>query len=283
MIRVSISCLSRQYYRTWLNLRPPAVKRRALDSVQPRMEMFYNCAMFCKSRLPFLRGGAVLMLLVLCCLAASCEYPEEGYYQLDLLDSEGEVFGIFPFYVQELVDDTHLTYGFAMLVPQAGLGKLVEVEIRNGEDLSRRYWLTGMTDIDSHAGDIALELTHAQERLSFKGAYRPWPTGSTFSLGGYILPGSPSGTVVVNGPVPPVPFDVHTASRIEIRRIDKADFEDFLGSSVEEAERVKAQSAPVLLPDAADEDYSAGPPKVAAPRDKAADEPKRNPPPMGGR
>jgi hypothetical protein len=251
--------------------------------------MKYNKQMYMDVNTASSRGRrllAGLLALVAALLAlASCDYPEEGYFQLELLDEKDKVFAIYPFRMRELVDDTSLTYGFALQIPRAEAGQIVELELKNGSDLSKRSWHLDLATPDSGAGDVSLELTHINERMSFVGLFRPWAEGKTFDVGGYVLSGGELSTVVFNGLMPPVPFGPTQARRIEIRRIDKAEFEDYLGSSIEKAEILKAGAAPMLLPDASDSDYTAPPPQSAdKPREEKKQEKTRpKPPPMGGR
>jgi hypothetical protein len=177
-------------------------------------------------RIATARLMAALLAGVFVSLAVSCDYPEQGFYELSAVDGYGLPVASWPLMVEELTDDTHMTVAFNLLLPVAG--ELLELPLANGEDLTRRYWTLTLCHSDLGVGDLDLELTHADERLSFKGAYRlPAPAGSApeqpamatadppeeerderpgYGFGGYLPEAaSTDNEIIVNGQLPPLP------------------------------------------------------------------------------
>jgi len=190
--------------------------------------------------------------------AGSCDYPEQGFYELSAVDGYGLPVASWPLMIEELTDDTHMTVGFNLLLPVEG--ELLELPLVNGEDLTRRYWTLTLCHSDLGAGDLDLELTHADERLSFTGAYRLPPPSSGeyvppamattdppeedtderpgYGFGGYLPEEDPSDTeIIINGVLPPLPEELATAVGFELRPITREQFEQALGTSVDEALR----------------------------------------------
>lgn len=171
-------------------------------------------------------------------LAPGCDYPEQGYYQLTGLDARLNIAWRMPFMVEELVDDTHMTYGFNVLLPADGA--LVEVPLENGEELTRRYWLLALADADTLAGDLQLELAHSAERLSFTGGYRAVGTGPADALAGFAAPEEVAGRtrLIPNGEWPPLHETLAQVAYLELRTITRTEFINAAGGTPEELERI---------------------------------------------
>jgi hypothetical protein len=223
---------------------------------------------------------------LLACLAAlilgSCDYPEQGFYALVGMDGEGERVAYLPFMVDELTDDSHMTIGFTVYLPR--FGELVEIPLQNGADLSRRYWQFAIADDDSQAGNLDLELEHSEERLNLSGLYQAAPRAAVQQLAGFMLPiAGGNSQLVFTSEKPEVPQALADVLYFEIHPVERGEFEEFLGTTVEKARRVAAAELPDLAkaPHAAaqpEEEEQPAPPKPPRRKD---DPPK--PPPLGGR
>lgn len=198
-------------------------------------------------------AGMLIMLLL-----STCDYPEQGFYELSAVDGYGLPVASWPLMVEELTDDTHMTVAFNLLLPVEG--ELLELPLVNGEDLTRRYWTLTLCHADLGAGDLDLELTHADERLSFTGAYRVPPLAGAepehpamattdlpeedrderpgYGFGGYLPEAASNDTeIIVNGVLPPLPDELAGAVGFELRPITREQFEQALGTSVDGALR----------------------------------------------
>lgn len=232
-------------------------------------------------------------------LAASCDYPEQGFYELSAVDGYGLPIASWALMVEELTDDTHMTVGFNLLLPVEG--ELLELPLTNSADMTRRSWTLILCHEDLGAGDLDLELTHAAERLSFTGAYRLPPpielperpamattdppevvldTRPGFAFGGF-LPAAESGSteIIVNGELPPLPAELNGAVGFELRPLTQEQFEQALGTSVDEAlRRLASWREPLAVSETPPDEIESQPqdPQVADPPaddgESAADE-----------
>jgi hypothetical protein len=196
---------------------------------------------------------AAMLVLCAAALLAGCDYPEAGFFEIAVAD-QGKQIGSFTFMVEELTDDTDLTIGFNVLLPRNG--ELVLVPMKNSEDLSRRGWDMRIANSDSGAGDLQLELTHANEKLSFTGTRRDPGAGQSAMFRGTDL-NDFSGSVessdddgpaklVFDGLLPASLLNGKASTgRWEIRRISQAQFEKALGRKIADASR---RDAPYLAP-----------------------------------
>jgi hypothetical protein len=191
----------------------------------------------------------LMLLLGLCALASGCDYPEAGFYELAALDGDGKTIKSFPFMIEELTDDTDLTIGFNIMLPQSG--KLAVVPLKNVRDYSRRAWMIEMSGQESGAGGLAVELSHADDKLSFAGNYtleetlagrreRSWPIsgelrndpgGETAKI---LLADTPPANVLALGGTP---------RGYIVRVITQAKFEKALGGSIKTAKRLDPHGA----------------------------------------
>lgn len=249
-------------------------------------------------------------------LLASCDYPEQGYYELSAIDGYGLPIAGWPLMIEELTDDTHMTYGFNLLLPVKG--ELLELPLTNSADMTRRSWTLLLSHADLGAGDLDLELVHAAERLSFTGAYRLPPpvelperpamastdppdvvldTRPGYAFGGF-LPAAESGSneIIVNGELPPLPQELEGAVGFELRSITQEQFEQALEGSVDDAvRRLASVRAPLTVSDEPPKQAEPEPEVVETDESEAdegstgADESQEPPasgedqPPLGGR
>ncbi len=199
-----------------------------------------------------LAGGLAIMVL------ASCDYPEQGCFELVALDAYSAPVASWPLLVEELTDDTHMTYGFTVLIPVDG--DLLELPLQNSEDMTRRAWTLTLSHADLQLGDLDLELSHSEDRLSFTGAYRvpppvelperpamattdppapPVDTRPGYGFGGYVLPADTGGArLIINGQLPPLPDALTGVAGFELRSLTREQFEAVLGCAVDDALRV---------------------------------------------
>ena len=210
----------------------------------------------------------------------ACDYPEQGFFALVGVDGEGERAAYLPFMVDELTDDSHMTIGFTVYLPK--YGELVELPLQNGEDLSRRYWLLEIADADSGAGNVSIELEHSEERLMLSGLYQSAAGEPVQRIAGFMVPvvGDVS-QLVFSSEKPDVPRALSDVLFFEIHPVERGEFEEFLGTTVEKARRVAASELPDLsqAPQAPTADEQA--PEEQKPPRKQDDKPKS--PPLGGR
>ncbi|MBN2081605.1 hypothetical protein JW859_05275 [bacterium] len=194
-------------------------------------------------------------------LSGSCDYPEQGCYELAALDGFGLPVASWPLMVEELVDDTDMTYAFNVLLPVEG--ELLELPLTNVEMEQARAWELRLSQADYGLGDLDLTLKHAAERLGFIGAYRtPPPADDTperpamattrpedneeatddrpgYPFAGFIQSDQATGVAALtfNGELPPLSADLAGAVTFELRPITPEQFEQALGGSVDDALR----------------------------------------------
>jgi hypothetical protein len=228
-------------------------------------------------------GNAIAAALVWSVLMlTSCDYPEQGFFQLVAFDGYGEPALTLPFAVEELVDDTGMTTGFRLLLPIEG--ELLELPLDDASDMERRAWSLWLTDCDYGLGDLDLTLSHAADRLGFTGAYRPPavdtpeqmipapPAVQTF--GGYVvsrLDGAESGLVF--GGKPPEILHAPDAVSWRIERLTRETFEELLGGSTEHAvRRLSTPRDTLQLIQQQDQDETQSQPEPTTEEQSAADD-----------
>ena len=128
---------------------------------------------------------AVLLALCVGGLVASCDYPEAGLYSLTGYDAAGNAVIHHPFEIEDLVDDTGLTYGFALHLYDPDKKTVLDIPIDNSPDLTQRGWLLSISDQDYGHGDLALDLTHV-DHISFVGAWREHSGARPYPLAGNV-------------------------------------------------------------------------------------------------
>lgn len=252
--------------------------------------------------------AAALAVLTALGMLLGCDYPEQGFYTLIALDGYEMPVASWPLMVEELADDTSMTYGFNALFPVDG--ELVEVPLSEASDTTRRGWLLILTNGVTGAGELDLTLSHSADLLSFGGAYQPpaaedgsgeADVAPVYPLGGLIRPAENPGVsrLVINGNLAPLAGGLAGARRFELRPLTREQFEAALGCSVEDAPRRSNTGRDALevnaeVPDKVDPaEETAGendPADDAGAKDEAGNEPdspahseKPSRPPLGGR
>jgi hypothetical protein len=114
-----------------------------------------------------------------------CDYPEQGFFLLNAVDGGGHIVGKHLFEIEELVDDTDLTYGFAVHLYDPARKRVLDLPFANSTDFSRRAWLFTLAGSDYGQGDLALDFTH-DDHLSFVGAWRAAPDRRAYPLAGEV-------------------------------------------------------------------------------------------------
>jgi hypothetical protein len=199
-----------------------------------------------EKRLKYVGNAIVAALAWGMLMLISCDYPEQGFFQLVAFDGYGEPALTLPYAVEELVDDTGMTTGFRVLLPIEG--ELLELPLDDASDMERRAWSLWLTDRDYGLGDLDLTLSHAADRLGFTGAYGP-PAVDTpeqmipappvvRAFGGYVvsrLDGAES-DLIFGGNPPEIPY-APGAMSWRVERITREVFEELLGCSTESAVR----------------------------------------------
>ena len=191
-----------------------------------------------------LKAWPALVLATALALAAGCDYPEQGCYSLIAFDGYGMPVTSRPFLVDELVDDTGMTYAFTLAWPVDG--ELAVIDLADASDETRRAWLATLTGEVTAAGELDLLLSHSAELLSFGGAYQPvaGEEAPVYPLAGFVRSDDTgrSGRVHFNGGLPPLPLELAECRSFELRRISEEEFEEALGCAIGDA--VRREAAP---------------------------------------
>jgi len=195
----------------------------------------------------------LLAVLAACAGLSGCDYPEAGFYEIAAVDN-GKTLGSFPFMIEELTDDTDLTTGFNILLPRDG--QLVVVNMKNGTDFSKRSWEIRIGQGDSGVGDVQMELTHANDILSFDGARRDPDAGQSdkfrgkdiMEFAGKMIPDEVDSerpaTLSFDNVLPGTLLGGRANdAKWVLRNISQAQFEKLLGAKVADAPR---RDAPFL-------------------------------------
>jgi len=178
---------------------------------------------------------------VMLSLLAGCDYPQAGFYSLVGRDADGKTVMRLPFAVEEEVDDTEMTTGYKLLLPaplKEGTPCVVEVQVQNGTDFTRRSWNCAIAAADTRAGDVHIDLTHADERMSFVGAYRPNAFSPVVQLAAELFPGATgdSNRITFITDLPKVTGG-EAITQWELVSIEKAAFEQAIGGPLAKAKR----------------------------------------------
>lgn len=191
-----------------------------------------------------------LAALLACALLSSCDYPEAGYYALTGYDAAGTAVIRHPFQIEELVDDTELTYGYALHLYDPSHKTVFDLPLDNVPDLSRRGWLTGISDHDYGHGDLALDLTHV-DQLSFVGAWRPYAGGRAYPLAGSVEEAddpAPS-PIDLSLPLPPTEASENHAVRFVVDTLTEKKFVALLGAPLKTFKHIKGGKPDGLDPE----------------------------------
>lgn len=225
-------------------------------------------------------------LLLACALAvllavAGCDYPEQGFFILRGMDAQGSAVETHIFQVEELVDDTDLTYGFTIHVYDTAAKTVYDLPFDNVPEFTRRGWLFGLRDSDYGRGDLALDLTH-DDQMSFVGAWRAKAGAQAYALAGRLrepLAGSSRIDFSL-----PLPSGSGAAAQWQVETLSEKQALEMLGK-LSAYKRVKGSAPDGLDPQLGRQALEQAGTAAAAPSAGApAEIPKRyNPPPMGGR
>ena len=144
----------------------------------------------------------------------------------------------------------------------------------------------GSADNDVNViSNLDLELEHSEERLNLSGLYQAAPRAAIQQLAGFMLPiAGGNSQLVFTAEKPDVPPALADVLYFEIHPVERGDFEEFLGTTVEKARRVAAAPMPELdrLAEAGQPPAEPKPePEPVKPPRKQEDKPKS--PPLGGR
>lgn len=199
---------------------------------------------------PLLITIGILLLLL-----AGCDYPQAGFYSLVGRDAAGKAVLRLPFAVEEEVDDTEMTTGYKLLLPapmNAGTPCVVEVRVENGTDYTRRSWDCTIAAKDTHAGDVHIDLMHAEERMSLVGAYRADAFSPVVQLAAELLPSAAGDSNVIKfiAELPKVPGG-EAIEQWELVSIEKTAFEQAIGGPLAKAKRSAATTPEKAFLDAA--------------------------------
>lgn len=182
---------------------------------------------------------------VLLAFAAGCDYPQAGAYALIGKDADGQAVARLPFYVEELVDDTEMTTGYVVLLPAPlndGVPQVVAVPVQNGTDFTRRSWLCAMAMADTRAGDLHVELIHADEQLRFSGAYRMADFSPVSRIAAALVPGAAgSNRIEFTTSLPQLTGKDEIVSW-ELVPLEQSSFEQAIGGRLEQAARLEASA-----------------------------------------
>jgi hypothetical protein len=189
---------------------------------------------------------AGLVLLVL----GGCDYPEQGYYSLTGYDAGGKAVVHHPFQIEELVDDTGLTYGFALHLYDSAHKTVIDRPIDNVPELTRRGWLVSLGNNEYGRGDLALDFTHV-DQLSFVGAWRAKSGDKPYPLAGSIeVADDPDPSRVdLDLPLPPVEGTENHAVRFVVEMLNTKQFVALLGAPLKSFKHVKGSAPQSLDPE----------------------------------
>jgi hypothetical protein len=186
--------------------------------------------------LPLLIAVGIMLSLL-----AGCDYPQAGFFSLVGKDAAGKTVLRLPFAVEEEVDDTEMTTGYKLLLPappQDGTPCVVEVQVQNGTDFTRRSWNCAIAAADTRAGDVHIDLTHADERMSFIGAYRRDAFSPVVQLAAELFTSASgeSNRLTFSTELPKVP-GAEAVVQWDLVSIEKNAFEQAIGAPLAKAKR----------------------------------------------
>jgi len=180
-------------------------------------------------------------------MCGSCTYPEAGFFALSGVNRSGERVSFHPFMVEELTDDTTMTTDFVLFWPRGG--DLIEARLKNSDDFSRRQWSLELDTSDSGAGTIVADLIHSAGKLHFSGRYQLDPRYMAWPLHGEVKEDPREDWLQFTVGLPPLPEEFDGVTGFDLLEITRAEFEDYLGNSVEDAVRLLASPAMITSSD----------------------------------
>jgi len=193
---------------------------------------------------------AAMAAMAVAASVSSCDYPEAGYYSLTGYDASGTAVIRHAFQIEELVDDTELTYGYALHLYDPGRKTVVDIPIDNSPDISRRGWLTGLTDKDYGHGDLALDLTHV-DSLTFVGAWREYAGGRAYPVAGTVeaVDDPAPSPIDLTGTLPQVGATENHAVRFVVDTLTEKKFVALVGAPLKNFKHVKGTKPDGLDPE----------------------------------
>ncbi|MCB1216676.1 hypothetical protein KDL44_04750 [bacterium] len=177
----------------------------------------------------FLLSIATLLLLGGLC---SCEYPEQGYFELAGLDGDGRLVASQLFIVEEYVDDSEMTTGFGLLLPHVDGRQLVSIPMDPTEGFEARGWIVRTNARQTGHGNLLLEMTHIAERLKLQGSLHVAGRESAEEFHATLRSDEDATAILFVGGAPPLPEAFRGAVNWELRRLDEDVFEARTGLSL---------------------------------------------------
>ncbi|MCB1186413.1 hypothetical protein KDL29_04520 [bacterium] len=178
----------------------------------------------------FILSTAILMLL---CGLCSCEYPEQGYFELAGLDEDGKLVGSQLFIVEEYVDDSEMTTGFGLLLPHVDGRHLVSVPMDPTDGFESRGWIVHTNAKQTGHGNLFLQMTHIGERLKLEGSLHIAGQESPEDFHASLRSEDRITSILFVGGPPALPPEFNGAVDWQLRWLDEASFEARTGLTID--------------------------------------------------
>ncbi len=205
----------------------------------------------------FILSFAILSLL---CALCSCEYPEQGYYELVGLDADGRLVARQLFIVEEYVDDSEMTTGFGLQLPHMDGVHLVSIPLEATDGFESRGWTLRTNARQTGNGNLLLELTHIGERLKLQGSLHVADRESAENFHASVRSAEGITSILFVGGAPSLPEAFRGSVDWQLRRLGQESFEALSGLTAD------SPVMPLQPWDIYEEDGSS-----ASPREQAAD------------
>lgn len=170
-----------------------------------------------------------LFLTSLLLMLSSCEYPEQGFYEIVGLDEDGRITARQPFIIEEYVDDSEMTQGFGLLLPHIDGEHLVSIPLEATEGFESRGWTIRTNARQTGHGDLFLEMTHIGERLKFSGSLLVAGQDAAQAFNGTVRSEDGITSIIFIGGTPALPEAFAGTTDWQLRRIDAEGFEELSG------------------------------------------------------
>ena len=158
-----------------------------------------------------------LLLLGLFAGLSSCDYPEQGYYELVGLDEEGRLQGSQLFIVEEYVDDTEMTTGFGLLLPSLDGESLVSIPMTATEGFESRGWQVSTNARQTGQADLELLITHIGERIKLSGSLQGAGQDQPDEFHATLRDAESGTNIMFVGEQPRLPADFGKATQLQLR------------------------------------------------------------------
>jgi hypothetical protein len=178
----------------------------------------------------FIHSIATIILL---CGLCSCEYPEQGYYELVGLDADGRVQGSQMFIVEEYVDDTEMTTGFGVLLPALDGKSLVSIPLAATEGFESRGWELHTNVRQTGQGNLDLVITHIAERIKLQGSLQVAGQDSADEFHATLRDADSGTNIMFVGNAPRLPADFSKATVLQLRIHSAESFEAACGLTLD--------------------------------------------------